>query len=544
MKKVFILTTVFLVLMGTLSRAAEAPPKFRFEGEIPCGNSEIEKLYISSYPKLVTIMGQPFTFAPEGLTFKYDTSGKTGHGWDAATNVIYYTPGDVKLFASPCDTRFSNNLINAYVREVAHLFYDIGQINFNFGPQWLRQGLVGYALNQTGIEDLYEGTKTDRYDRIAFTGWDRVNGTYSNYRHYADGQGGRGRNMTDLSATFAFKILTDILGEDLLVRINKDIYSKWKNSGVEEINPEGFAAILNSISDGKTIDGVKPGDWLIKQPVSNSRGAVGNHLSIHANFIDDGEVEIASFNRYLASDNRTSENPLPGTVVEVTVMDAYAERIAAQSVTIPSSGNTSTTLGTRQRTPNSPGVYLIKAVSGNLFDSNIYLKSFPRLQNQVVVIPLNSDGSAIQPQVVNLIKVSGATRIDTSIPGALIMQIPAKSTVELSYLDWSAKYTVVPDGRVIPVKLPNSTLPLPGKSLQPQPSSTPRPIESPSTSTGTPVQQVSPVPTPTPTPLATATPSTTATPSAKKTTITCIKGNLTKKVKSVNPKCPAGYKKK
>jgi len=32
--------------------------------------------------------------------------------------------------------------------------------------------------------------------------------------------------------------------------------------------------------------------------------------------------------------------------------------------------------------------------------------------------------------------------------------------------------------------------------------------------------------------------------SKKKTTITCIKGKLTKKVTAVNPKCPAGYKKK
>jgi len=31
---------------------------------------------------------------------------------------------------------------------------------------------------------------------------------------------------------------------------------------------------------------------------------------------------------------------------------------------------------------------------------------------------------------------------------------------------------------------------------------------------------------------------------AKKTTITCVKGKTTKKVTAVNPKCPAGYKKK
>jgi hypothetical protein len=33
-------------------------------------------------------------------------------------------------------------------------------------------------------------------------------------------------------------------------------------------------------------------------------------------------------------------------------------------------------------------------------------------------------------------------------------------------------------------------------------------------------------------------------PAAKKTTITCVKGKLTKKVTAINPKCPKGYKKK
>lgn len=71
--------------------------------------------------------------------------------------------------------------------------------------------------------------------------------------------------------------------------------------------------------------------------------------------------------------------------------------------------------------------------------------------------------------------------------------------------------------------------------------------------------KVLPTPTPTPsptpvvTPSSTTTPSPVATPSATpqneakvlvKTTITCVKGKLTKKVKGVNPKCPKGYKKK
>jgi hypothetical protein len=41
-----------------------------------------------------------------------------------------------------------------------------------------------------------------------------------------------------------------------------------------------------------------------------------------------------------------------------------------------------------------------------------------------------------------------------------------------------------------------------------------------------------------------ATPAPTATPkpALKKTTITCVKGKMTKKVTAVAPKCPSGYK--
>ncbi|MFM8752394.1 MAG: hypothetical protein ACKOEB_04260 [Actinomycetota bacterium] len=71
----------------------------------------------------------------------------------------------------------------------------------------------------------------------------------------------------------------------------------------------------------------------------------------------------------------------------------------------------------------------------------------------------------------------------------------------------------------------------------------------------TPTPIVSATPTPSPTETAPQTPEVTPSPSptpakstlvvaAKKTTITCTKGKLVKKVSAVNPKCPVGYKKK
>jgi hypothetical protein len=70
------------------------------------------------------------------------------------------------------------------------------------------------------------------------------------------------------------------------------------------------------------------------------------------------------------------------------------------------------------------------------------------------------------------------------------------------------------------------------------------------TPTPTPVATATPTPTPTPSETVAPTPTPSATviatvkPTAKKTTITCVKGKTTKKVTGVNPKCPAGYKKK
>ena len=60
--------------------------------------------------------------------------------------------------------------------------------------------------------------------------------------------------------------------------------------------------------------------------------------------------------------------------------------------------------------------------------------------------------------------------------------------------------------------------------------------------------KVTSTPTPTPTPTATPTPTPTkqpvVTPTVKKTTITCVKGKVKKKVTGVKPKCPKGYKRR
>jgi len=57
-------------------------------------------------------------------------------------------------------------------------------------------------------------------------------------------------------------------------------------------------------------------------------------------------------------------------------------------------------------------------------------------------------------------------------------------------------------------------------------------------------KQLAPSPSPSPTPEVVATPTPIAPTNIKNSTISCVKGKTTKKVTAVNPKCPAGYKKK
>ena len=460
-------------------------------GTIPCGNDQAKKMYAEAYPKLVSVMGAPFTFGSEELIWKYDTTKSSGHGWEPTTNTVWYTPGDFNT----CDLNVPNNFVNGYIRETAHLFYDLGVDDLNFGPQWLRQMNVGYAVNAAGIEKLLDGTYTSVYDRMAFTGEDRVNGVYYNKYHYGDGgRGSSGRSYSDDSATLAFKILSDVLGEDLLLRVNDAIKSRWKTTGSQVFTPENYAEILNSVSGNRKIDGLSPGVWLLKQPFSNSSGKSGDFLTLRATYVDQGRFDIGYFNRYLdASDGKSKETPKSGKV-NVEVTDAWGDSMGTKVFSIPETGDLSVDLASLATLPSGASVYRVTAkVNSSMYDSNIYLNKVGNLDESLVIIPMKQDGLGIQPQLASRIQVTGSSNVKTNIAGALVIKAKKGESIGLSYGDWSASYTVTQKGRVIPIKFPNSSLPLPEK-----------------------------------------------TKSSEEQTIYCKQGSTTLTIKSSNPICPSG----
>ena len=110
---------------------------------------------------------------------------------------------------------------------------------------------------------------------------------------------------------------------------------------------------------------------------------------------------------------------------------------------------------------------------------------------------------------------------------------------EIEKNTWRIYYASAAPGMVVDrtYTLKRATLKLSEVQVAPTPTPTPTPTPSPSASTSQ-------------SPLATESPSVvtkvSATPKvlAKKITITCLKGKIMKTVTAVNPKCPAGYKKK
>lgn len=90
-------------------------------------------------------------------------------------------------------------------------------------------------------------------------------------------------------------------------------------------------------------------------------------------------------------------------------------------------------------------------------------------------------------------------------------------------------------GETGPSYIKRATLTKSESSSTNQNSASPTPMES---------SSQTPTSTPTPSPSPNKKVSATPTPTVKSTTITCVKGKITKKVTGINPKCPSGYAKK
>ena len=506
--------------------AAQNIPPIVFEGTLPCGNEGAKDWYEKWFPKLEEVMGQPFTIGSEKIIWKWDTSGRTSHGWDASTNTVWFTPSDIKS----CDLKDGQNMYRSYFREVAHLFYDLGVKDLNFGPQWLRQMNVGYALASIGEEPTNFDLQTDIYDRFVFPGPNKVNGVLYNGSKYGDSLGSHGRSWVDASSTIAFTILSQVFGDDLLKKVNQEIYNDWKATANSDMLPATYASILNKVTQGKTIDGKRAGDWLLEQSFTNTVGDVGNFVVISPRGINS-DVSVALYRRQINSvDNRTYETPIVGGKVTLKLISNSGDTIATQELSIPDTGETDAYVASQStRDQLALGAYLLRATTAEgLSDFNIYLSGIKVQANQILFVAMNSDGTAIDSKIVESLGLIGAKEVCSLAKGLVVAEGEKSTSIKVRIGTWSSEYNVLPNGRVVLLKIPvqekliNTDTYAQCKGIG---TSAPTPGPSPTNSQNK--QQASQ-----------------GSANSSMETIVCVKGAEIATITAPSPICPSGFEKK
>lgn len=231
--------------------------------------------------------------------------------------------------------------------------------------------------------------------------------------------------------------------------------------------------------DGKTMDGMGPGEWLFSRAVANSHGSDGVHLGVfpffHGTFeerkpfIDDrGNTVINrnSFdgaNLYFVFRENGKETALEGTEVEVIISDCFGIDIVIQNATIDENGIASFSnfhcldndgeIHNDEFTEFSATRYIAKAViDGKEYtDVNFGLNTFrddniTATDNRMFFILINED-ETINTSLKD-IEVSGAYGVDKAHlnQGSLIVQANQGDNVTVN----GQEYTKPVGARIIP----------------------------------------------------------------------------------------------
>ena len=307
--------------------------------------NEVKNLWKFYYPYMEVVFG-PIAddFWEQGLTWNMsdDTMLLRCCEQHPETNSIDMgTPG--------VDTDF-RQCAYSLVHETGHLWLQNlnDGINFDCG-QWLWEANTLLFERIAEMEILDPEHRSNRmlptgFDLINFAGPDIINGVYT------DGDKAS-RSVSDQSGTDALYLLDTALS-------TPGTYDYWRNVSIERTKyckennvsltpPDVLGEIMDRVADGKTMDGMKPSEWLFSRSVANTSGAEGNFLAVfgrYDNLPNDTtpnsewpsgvgqrtDVSISCFSRM-----NGRESSLTGTEVEVNVYDSIGIKKATGKAVIP-----------------------------------------------------------------------------------------------------------------------------------------------------------------------------------------------------------------
>jgi hypothetical protein len=446
------------ILSGTML------PELRIKGDWPMPERSLQTFWAKSYPVYATYLGLPTKILAEGITWEWDAN-ITEHtvGYYAETNSF-------KMGPLPHHNNFDVHNHEDYeplylqnMHETAHLFWQMGDVNldYEFGQWiWEASALIAEVLYKLDYYDEYVFEPV--YDLEANLGPDRVNGVMSDGNKF----GSAGRTMVDGNSTEALTMLASVMsydsGYDYFAHVNEMRVKHYNETGNASISKDAYAQILDSASKGRTIDGMKPSDWLFSQPVANTDGAEGVYLTVvpvHPWELRDNAIvlETALYRRSVDSRGDKVEEPIAGTSIDLKLFDSSSQLITQAMTPSPNGQIESVDLRVGGNLPK--GAYRIDghaSVSGKDVMCTTYFISLEgrMSKDQIAIIVLESDGTICTRAGSNL-TITGANTVDRSAvsKGLIVLTADEGAKISLSYGNSNWTISKPYGSRIVPIKI-------------------------------------------------------------------------------------------
>ena len=460
------------ILTDLQDASAKAPTLYITGDKWTWSNEQLQDIWSKQYPAMEVVFG-PIAddFWQQGLTWNMTDEL-------LKTHVCEQYAEDNRIDVG--DERVANELNRAgaqLVHETGHIWLQNNNAGLTFEcGQWLWEGNTLLFEELADIEnhlpeyrDRY--TPQNFFDLYNYMGGDIINGAVR------DGDKCN-RSFTDGSAAQALVYLDSALSTPgtydywQKVCIERTKYAQENN--VTYTNPEILTKIMDKVADGKTFDGMGPGEWLFSRSVANTNGKDGIHLAVYGmynGYVEDENGMVVSpfgqrsesVNVYCIKRENGVEKGLEGTQVEVLFYDCDGFNISNETVTIDRDGEARDVLihdrsGNEIVPENLPEYsatrYEAKAViNGKEYsDINFGLNTAPgdlitRTDNRMFFILINKDETI--NTVLTDIEVSGGYNVFKNYlnHGLLIVQANQGDNVVVN----GKEYTKPIGSRIIPI---------------------------------------------------------------------------------------------
>lgn len=296
----------------------------------PCDEQVLQDAWKEYYSYLNVIFG-PIAddFSEQGLTWQMDDR-------TLSARINEQIPAENRIeMGIPVASEDTRQCIAGLVHETGHIWLQNNNdsVMYNTG-QWLWEAHTILGERILVAEGIDEGSLPNYYDLFEYVGKDVLNGVMT------DGDKAN-RSFSDFAASCALYYLDTALS-------TPGTYDYWQKVSIERVKycaetnapfteNDVLCEIMDRVADGKTIDGMKPSEWLFSRAVSNTKGSDGTFLSVYGNYADNLGRDIRA-NVYGFKRASGRETGLSGQEVEVKYYDAQNNEMGSTTVQLGEDG--------------------------------------------------------------------------------------------------------------------------------------------------------------------------------------------------------------